>query len=117
MDRYKFYDDDDWNNIDLENDINYEESYRGFKIVRMEDGHYEIYRLGRKRNVYMLDSGFPDNFENNQYEKKIQRASIRMELSIRTQTIQKPDRHRIHKTVYRFFLLNFSQENSLRGVF
>ena len=69
MDRYKFYDDDDWNNIDLENDINYEESYRGFKIVRMEDGHYEIYRLGRKRNVYMLDSGFPDNFENNQYEK------------------------------------------------
>ena len=38
MDRYKFYDDDDWNNIDLENDINYEESYRGFQIVRMEDG-------------------------------------------------------------------------------
>ena len=70
MDRYKFYDDDDWNNIDLENDINYEESYRGFKIVRMEDGHYELYRLGRKRNLYMLDSGFPDNLENNQYEKK-----------------------------------------------
>ena len=63
---YKFYTEDDWNDMDISDIPTYQENYRGFKIVKDEGGDYQLYRIGRKRNIYMLDS-HPDN---NQYEKK-----------------------------------------------
>ena len=67
MMEYKFYTEDDWNDMDISDIPTYEEIYQGFKIVKNESGDYELFRVGRKRNVYMLDSS-PDS--SNQYEKK-----------------------------------------------
>ena len=67
MMEYKFYTEDDWNDMDISDIPTYEEIYQGFKIVKEDGGDYELFRVGRKRNIYMLDSNpdFP-----NQYEKR-----------------------------------------------
>ena len=68
-----------WAEVELQELTYYDENhydsfemyYRGFKITRTWQGDYEIYRIGRKQNYWLLDH------DSDKYEKKYKEPKYR----------------------------------------